>query len=216
MKPCRVLVALACAGALAACATRPPAAAPPPALDPAMQARAEAGQAERVRLLAEDPAWSLEGRAAITRGRDGGSGRIEWRQDGARFEVSLAAPVTRQSWRLAADAGGATLEGLEGGTRTGPDAEALLFEATGLVVPVSALSHWLRGVPADPGTHGPADTAFGADLLPARLEQAGWTIDYRRWQPGSGSAPALPLRIDARRGDAGVRLVIDHWGGAPR
>src|SRR5690606_16033097 len=130
------------------------------------------------------------GRASITRAGQGGSGRIEWQQDGAGFEVALAAPVTRQGWRLAVDASGARLEGLEGGTRTGPDGQELLFEATGLDVPVAALGAWLRGLPADAAMHGPARVEFGADLLPARLQQGGWTIEFRSWRPETGGAPA--------------------------
>ena len=213
MRAGRFLFALACAGALAACATRPPAPAVVPALDPVAQAQAEAGQAARVRVLVARPAWNMAGRASITRAGKGGSGRIEWHQNGTTFEVALAAPVTRQSWRLAVDAGGARLEGLEGGTRSGPDGQALLFAATGLDVPVDALGAWLRGLPADEAVHGPAQMVFGPDLLPARLEQAGWSIDFRAWEPASGTSPELPRRIDARRGDAGVRLVIDQWGG---
>src|SRR5690606_10306275 len=94
----------------------------------------------------------------------------------------------------------------------GSDGQALLFEATGLEVPVDALGAWLRGVPADEAVHGPARVAFGADLLPARIEQAGWHVDYRAWLPADAGMPALPRRIDAQRGDAGVRLVIDRWG----
>ncbi|HEY4529211.1 MAG TPA: lipoprotein insertase outer membrane protein LolB, partial [Luteimonas sp.] len=160
------------------------------------------------------PGWQLTGRASITRAGQGGSGRIEWRQDDGDFEVALAAPVTRQSWRLAVDADGARLEGLEGGTRRGPDGQALLFDATGLDVPVAALGAWLRGLPADPAVHGPARLEYGADLLPARLEQGGWVIGFRSWRAGTVGSPALPLRIDARRGEAGVRLVVDEWSGA--
>ena len=213
MSATRLLATLAVAAALAACATRPPAPAALPALDDAAQAEAEARQARRALALAAVPAWGLDGRASITRGGKGGSGRIEWRQDGEAFEVALAAPVTRQSWRLAVDGGGARLEGLEGGARRGPDGQALLFEATGLEVPVDALGAWLRGLPADEAAHGPARLAYGADLLPARLEQGGWHIEFRAWRPDGAQAPALPQRIDARRGDAGVRLVIDAWSG---
>lgn len=214
MSMLRILCTLACAGALAACASRPPAPAALPVLAPAAQAEAEALQAARAQELAARPDWNLTGRASITRAGKGGSGRIEWRQDGTGFDVSLAAPVTRQSWLLAVDAGGARLEGLEGGTRVGPDGQALLFEATGLEVPVDALGSWLRGLPADEAVHGPAHLAFGEDLLPLRLEQAGWSIDFRAWRAEEAGQPALPLRIDARRGDAGVRLVVDQWGGA--
>ena len=211
MRMMRSLAALACACALAACATRPPESAAVPALDPAAQARAETLQAERAQALAAVPGWSLTGRASITRAGKGGSGRIEWQQDDAAFEVALAAPVTRQGWRLAVDAGGARLDGLEDGPRTGPDGQALLFEATGLDVPVDALGAWLRGLPADEAVHGPARLSFGADLLPVRLEQAGWSIDFRAWEAADAATPALPRRIDARRGDAGVRLVVDGW-----
>lgn len=208
----RMFAVLACVAALAGCATRLPPPAVVPALEAEAQREAEALQAARARALAEVPAWSLSGRASITRAGKGGSGRIEWQQDGARFAVALAAPVTRQSWRLLVDAAGARLEGLEGGARTGPDGQALLFEATGLEVPVAALGAWLRGLPADEAAHGPARLEYGADLLPARLAQAGWEIEFRVWRAPGAAEPALPLRIDARRGDAGVRLVVDAWG----
>lgn len=213
MSAARTLWALACACVLAACATRPPAVPAPEALAPADQAQAEALQAGRVQALAGITAWSLDGRASITRGNRGGSGRLEWRQDGAAFVVELAAPVTRQGWRLSVDAGGALLEGLDGGPRSGPDGQVLLLEATGLDVPVAALGAWLRGLAADGPAHGPARLAYGPDLLPARLEQAGWTIDFRAWHPPAAGLPALPRRIDASRADAGVRLVVDRWGG---
>src|SRR5690606_8974133 len=57
----RILFALACAGVLAACATRPPAPATVPVLAPAAQAEAEALQAARAQALAAMPAWSLTG-----------------------------------------------------------------------------------------------------------------------------------------------------------
>ncbi|MBJ7576194.1 lipoprotein insertase outer membrane protein LolB [Luteimonas sp. MC1828] len=213
MRPARVLLALAAAAVLAACATRGPASAPLPVLAPAAVAAAMDGQVAREAQLAALPAWTLTGRAAITRDGKGGSGRIDWRQDGALYRVELSAPVTRQGWRLSADDAGARLEGLEGGTREGPDGGALLYEATGLEVPMAALGAWLRGARADEGRHGPATLAFGGDLLPARLEQDGWVIDFRAWHAGDAATPPLPRRIEARRGGADVRLVVDQWGG---
>lgn len=214
MRPGRLFLTLACVGLLAGCATRPPAPVVLPALDTAALARAEALQDERARALAAVVDWDFTGRASITRGDKGGSGRIEWRQRGEAFEVALAAPVTRQGWRLAVDGDGARIDGLEGGPRVGVDGQQLLLEATGLEVPVGALGAWLRGLPADPAVHGPARMDYGADLMPARLEQGGWTIEFRRWGEAAGEAPARPMRIDAHRGDAAVRLVVDAWGGA--
>src|SRR5690606_18277653 len=110
MRPGRLFLTLACVGLLAGCATRPPAPVVLPALDTAALARAEALQDERARALAAGVDWDFTGRASITRGDKGGSGRIEWRQRGEAFEVALAAPVTRQGWRLAVDGDGARID----------------------------------------------------------------------------------------------------------
>lgn len=195
---------------LAACAARPIRS----ELPPARREAAEAALAMREAALRDAPAWALSGRIAVSTGRNGGSGRIEWRQAGGRYDVSVSAPVTRQSWRLSGDAAGATLQGLEGGPRQGPDAAALLFEATGWDIPVVALADWIRGARSD--ALGPAVVSFDADGRLSRIGQGGWTIDYV-W-PEAGTAPAagvvLPARLDARRGEARVKLVVDQWGGS--
>src|SRR5690606_24300941 len=174
-------------------------------------------QARWARLASSGPLAS-SGRVALSNGSDGGNGRLEWWQAGDAYQVVLQAPVTRQGWSLTADAGGARIDGLDGGPRQGPDADWLLLEATGMDVPVGALAAWAAGTRADPAAHGPARMEFTADGRLARIRQAGWTIDYVGWQAeaaGPGQEP-LPRRIDAERGQARVRLVVDDWTlGAP-
>jgi outer membrane lipoprotein LolB len=212
MKGWRVLAGLACALSLAACVSQP-VRAPIAALPAADRGQAEARQAAREAELARQPAWTLAGRAAISRGDRGGSGRIDWRQDGEAYRLSLSAPVTRQSWQLSGDAAQARIEGLDGGPRAGSDASQLLLDATGLEVPVAALSSWVRGARADEARFGAARLEFDAQRRLARLVQAGWTIDYVAWQTDAGTSPVLPTRLNAERGDARVRLIIDAWGG---
>lgn len=166
-------------------------------------------QGDRETVLMAHPQWMLQGRAALSNGRDGGSGRVDWRQDGPRYVVALSAPITHQSWRMSGDAASARLEGLPSGSRVGPDPEVLLRDATGWVIPVSALASWVRGA-ADRGLP-PAVLSFGPDGRLARLQQAGWTIDYSNWQPNPSLGIDLPARVDAVQGDARVRLVIDQW-----
>jgi outer membrane lipoprotein LolB len=175
---------------------------------PATVAQIQA-QAARVAVLEAHPRWSLQGRVAVSNGREGGNGRIDWQQDGPRFTVSLSAPITRQSWRLSGDGSSARLEGLDGGPRQDTDAERLLHEATGWVIPVAALSAWVRGTAAVGLPK--AGLQFGSDGRLARIEQAGWTIDYAGWQPQPGLGTELPRHLSASRGDAKVRLVVDGW-----
>jgi len=200
----RACSGLLLAGLLAGCVTQPVRDAP---LGPAAQARAEAAQTLREQALLWQPDWGMHGRVAVSNGRDGGSGRIEWRQTGATYVIELSAPVTRQSWRLSGGAAGARLDGVAGGSRQGPDAAVLLREATGWEIPVQALAYWVRGARAPAG---PAELAFGADGQLTTLQQDGWRIDYRDWRLASGM-PALPRQIEARRGTARVRLLVDDW-----
>jgi outer membrane lipoprotein LolB len=190
-----VLLALALAGCATTRVTAP--AAPTDATLAAL--------AQRERELGAQATWGLDGRIAVSNSRDAGSGRIEWRQAGPRFDIALTAPITHQGWRLTGEPGRAILDGLPGGTRQGADAESLLREATGWDIPVRSLPRWVRGLRADPAH---AVVQFGADGRLARLAESGWTIDYS-W-PADASA-TLPSRIEARRDDARVRLVIDRW-----
>jgi outer membrane lipoprotein LolB len=183
-----------------------------PALPAAELAAASARQAAHEAWASQHRAWSLQGRVALSNGRDGGSGRIDWRQQDRHYDVSLSAPVTRQSWRLSGDESAATLAGLEGGTRSGADPAALLREATRWEIPVTALTAWVRGARADQARHGQAVLAYGADGRLARIEQAGWVIDYGAWQTTQGTE--LPVRLEARRAEAKVRLIVDGWDGA--
>lgn len=171
---------------------------------------AEAARGEDARRAALRD-WSLAGRVALSNGRQGGSGRIDWTQHGERYEVTLSAPVTRQSWRLDGDADGARLEGIEGGPRESTDVEGMLRHATGWDIPVRAMADWVRGIPATGAADGSPVVAYGPGNLPVSLEQDGWRIDYREWLEATGPLPALPRRIEARRGEAKVRLVVDAW-----
>ncbi|MBT2747784.1 outer membrane lipoprotein LolB [Lysobacter sp. ISL-42] len=193
------------ASLLAACAGQGVKPAPSATVVPAADAVArETARLERVR--AQDD-WSLTGRVAVSNAGKGGSGRMEWSQRDGHFDVALSAPVTRQSWRLSGSREGARLEGLDGGPREGADAGELLLQATGWDIPVSALTDWLRGLPAR--DFPVAKVVPGADGRPQSIEQSGWTIAYQ-W-PASGD---LPSRLDARRDSARVRLIVDEWKGA--
>ncbi|HVR81531.1 MAG TPA: lipoprotein insertase outer membrane protein LolB [Luteimonas sp.] len=201
----RILAMAACAVLLTACVAQPVR----PAL-PTIAGTPEAHQATREARLSSAGDWNLQGRVALSNGRNGGSGRIDWRQNGDHFEVALSAPVTRQSWRLTGDTASARLEGLAGGPREGADATQLLQEATGWEIPVAALSAWVRGAHADEAI-GPARMQFAADGRLSRIEQGGWTIDYSDWAAQPGLDIELPNRLNAVRGDAKVRLIVDAW-----
>ncbi len=202
MKPMRVWPALAMLVLLSACVSQP--ARSPVPVDPAL---ARQNDLQRGSVSA----WRLSGRVAVSNGSQGGSGRIDWEQQGDRYTISLSAPVTRQGWRLTGDAAGARLEGVEGGPRVSQDVEGMLFAAAGWEIPVRQMVAWVRGVGATDGITAPARVSHGNGNVPATIEQIGWRIDYREWHPATATQPSLPRRIEAARGSAKVRLIVDQW-----
>ncbi|WP_372362421.1 lipoprotein insertase outer membrane protein LolB [Xanthomonas sp. NCPPB 1325] len=177
--------------------------------------QARQAEATRQAWLQAHPTWSFQGRVAISKGRDGGSGRIDWQQNGPQYRVQLSAPVTRQSWVLTGDSatGAGRIEGLDGGPRSGPDAEQVLLEATGWTIPVNRMADWVRALRI-------ADTAaqhvdLDAAGRPRTVQQGGWTIEFLAWAPAGDGQPELPQRIEAHNGSAKVRLLVDQWTVSP-
>ena len=60
-------------------------------------------------------------------------------------------------------------------------------------------------------TFGASRIVFAAGQLPARIEQAGWVVDYADWKADAVSGLPMPGRINAQRGEDRVRLVVDRW-----
>ncbi len=161
-------------------------------------------QTRREAQLAQRDTWKLTGRIAVSDGRDGGSGRIEWHQSADAFEITLNAPVTRQSWTLTGDASFARLDGLDGGPYFGDDAQSVLEEHIGWTIPLADLAAWVRGARA----LGESTIGFNNNGLPAVIEQNGWKIEYRTW---SLATLPLPLKVFASQGERKVRLQVERW-----
>lgn len=170
-----------------------------PSVDAAVIARADA--------LAALQAWSFDGRIAVSSGGRAGTGRIDWRQDGPYYVISVRAPIAGQSWQLSGDESLARLEGLGTEPRLGPDADALLAREVGWMLPLAAVRDWVRGEP-----HGrEALVRRDVDGRPLEILDLGWRIEYRAWQPAAAGLPAMPTRIVARRGEDDIRVSVAGW-----
>jgi len=149
--------------------------------------------------------WSLAGRVAVSNGKDGGSGRIDWVQDGETYTITIRAPVSNQTWRLSNVDGVVRLEGARPQPVEGEDAEELLAREAGWRLPIAEMQRWIRGVGFAPS----ANVELDANGLPKTLNEAGWTVTYRAWD--TSRTPALPTRIAATRPPYKVRLAVSSW-----
>lgn len=152
-----------------------------------------------------DGRWRLEGRLAVSDGRDSGSGSVTWEQDGPYYMIQLRAPVSGQSWRLSGDDVACALEGLHPYPVTADSPERLLERELGWHLPVAPLRDWLQGRPMRADTPVERD---GEGRVTGFVE-AGWRIDYRDFRDGR------PTRIGARKPPYQVRLAIKSWVALP-
>lgn len=162
-----------------------------------------AARAERLSAL---PRWSLIGRIAVSDGRDGGSGRLEWLQDGDFHEISVRAPAAGGAWRLSGDGTLAQLDGAGPEPLRDADAEALLARELGWRLPMAGVPWWVRGLAADPDA---ARIVYGPDGLPTLIVERGWRVEYRGWTPVDGLS--MPRRVVARRAPFEVRIAVERW-----
>lgn len=165
-----------------------------------------AAQVAREDRLGGQAHWGLQARFAVSDGHDGGSGTLEWRQDGTRYSLDLRAPITGKTARLEGGPEGAVLTGLREGPIRGDDAQALLADEFGWHIPVARLIWWIRALRAPDS---PADLSYGENGLPALLEQDGWKVEYRDWY--ADRDPPLPRKVYASKPPYSVRVLIESW-----
>jgi len=149
--------------------------------------------------------WTLEGRLAVSDGKDGGSGRIVWVQDGDAYSITLRAPVSGQSWRLSGDRGHSRLEGVRPEPVFGDSAQQLLRQELGWVLPVGEMSGWIFGG----GFSAAARIERDAAGAPLHVVDAGWQLDFVDWRMLEDIS--LPKRISAKRAPYQVKLAIQSW-----
>jgi outer membrane lipoprotein LolB len=153
--------------------------------------------------------WSLDARLAISNGKDGGSGRLHWEQQGEFYTISLRAPISGQSWLLSGDRSHARLEGVRPHAVLGTSAQELLRRELGWELPVGAMKSWLFGV----GFTRDAVIEADASGKPVSVLDDSWQLSYRDWSDVSGIS--VPLRIIAKKPPYQVRLAIQRWVTSP-
>lgn len=150
------------------------------------------------------PTWTARGRVALFAEGEGWHAGFEWRQEGEDLTLTLSGPFGQGALRLLRTAGRVRLVDGSGAVREAESAEALVAEATGAALPVSGLRYWLLGRPAPDRPHRWLEGAAWP-----RLEQDGWTIDYRAYIDSRGHR--LPIRIRLNRPGMKLKLIIDAW-----
>jgi outer membrane lipoprotein LolB len=157
-------------------------------------------------LVSEISEWHLQGRLALSNGRDGGSGQLSWHQADRRAELQFIGALGRGSWRLKVDDDLAELETAEHGVLQAPDVETLVSDRLGWQIPVDSLRYWVLGG-LDPLRTGHDN--FDRNGRLTYLRQAGWLVEYEGWIEVGDHW--LPRKVTASQDGNRVRILVKNW-----
>ena len=179
----------------------------PPAA-PALSDRQQAQLQARTAALATVHAFYLSARLVVNTDNNAWNGSLRWEQQPNSYVMNFNSPTGQGALQLTGDKSGVHLMLANGETQTADDAEDLLYNQTGLDFPLHGLRYWVLGLPL------PQDDSLRSLQLDGQgrisaLKQAGWTINYRRYQSVDGLE--MPRKLEMNNNNITLRMLIDHW-----
>lgn len=150
--------------------------------------------------------WALDGRLAISDGKEGGSGSLSWLNEEDMTRMSFRGALGKGAWQLQTEAAGARLQMANGAVHYAPSVAELVLKQVGWKVPVEALTWWIKGL-AQPGDWETRVLDENGRLK--RLRQFGWDVDFANYTESNGYW--LPARLSARHGEYSVKMAVRKW-----
>ena len=184
--------------ALAGCASIPGTA-------PAGPPNERAWQNRQASLMQIDD-WEMQGRVGIINGKDGGSGSMNWQQQGASLQFDFHGPFGAGALDIRGDGGVLHVKSSRGDDFITTDPEHDFTRLLHVPLPVLSMRYWVIGLPA-PGT--PFDKQVDAGGHLVNLVQRGWNVSYLSYAPFDGHD--LPTRLLIQRDAVRIKLAIEAW-----
>ncbi|WP_347254807.1 lipoprotein insertase outer membrane protein LolB [Leminorella grimontii] len=135
--------------------------------------------------------------------------RFFWQQQTPeQYRLVLTNPLGNTVMELNVQPGMVQLVDDKGQRYVSDNAEKMIFELTGMTIPLENMRQWMIGLPADA-----KDLTFTPEgqLKKITLDQNGqrWTVEYRNYD--TKAQPALPGLIEISHGDERIKLKMDDW-----
>ncbi len=172
----------------------------------------QAWQMHKARLASLQD-WQFNGRLVFDNGAEVWSLKVRWQQMADGYNIMLIGPLGSGQVQLRGrDGDGVTLRNADNETFRADNVESLLYQQTGLRMPVSGLRYWILGLP-DASVPEEKYTLLDEQGRLLELKQANWHVEYLDYQQVADLS--LPEKMNLSSGDIEVRLIIDHWTTRP-
>lgn len=188
---------------LSACQITPPR----PAFT-APTAEALTSWSQRQHALSALTDWHLSGRLAVSQGEDAWNLNLDWQQRGQNYEIAINGPFGIGKVRLVGNAQGVMLRDSDNQMFYAESPEALLYDQTGVRVPVAGLRYWVMGLTAPDQVNTPQLDAQGRLVY---VQNDDWQVDFKRYtRVGDIDLPRKVFLAEPGK-EIDVRLVVDRW-----
>ena len=178
--------------------TKPPT---PDDLDP------KTSQQLRAQEIAQFNLWQIQGRTIITQAKEAWHVSVHWQENEDNYQIKLLGPFAQGGLILDGNDQSATLTLSNGEVFTADSPEALLAKATGVLLPVSALRDWVRGIPYQPARIDVANYNDDDQLI--YLEQEEWQVEFLKYV--TFEQYSLPSKLFIKHDDLSIKIIILDW-----
>ena len=152
--------------------------------------------------------WSFSGKIAFITPEERHSLNIHWKQSENNFHITLTTFLGATVLDLEKTQSGTQIVDNDGKRFFGEDAEVLIKQLSGLVIPVDALQQWIKGNPSD-ATYQLNPENQVAILASVDPEDAPWSINYSDYKNTQGIS--LPYKLQLKRSDLRLKFSISRW-----
>jgi len=138
----------------------------------------------------------------------GGSANIDWQQNKQSFNITLYGPLQLDSLTIKGSAQQIMLVTSKGEQTIATSPEELLTNHSGLAIPITGLTYWIRGLVSPAST--PNNAVYDQYYQLQHLEQDGWTINYLRYA-ATNYAIRLPEKIILSHQHLRLKFILSKW-----
>lgn len=137
---------------------------------------------------------------------------FQWKHSSLTKQLRLTTFLGQTALNLKITPQGAMVETYDNGTYSSKDADTLIYQLTGLTIPVDQLSNWLLGDPTGADAYQLNDTNTVATLN-KRIDGQIWQLEYIEYVDIQYSGVALPLpkKLKLKQNDISINIVITKW-----
>ncbi len=156
--------------------------------------------------LSELDNWQINAKLGVRTTTDAQSMRILWQQQGEKYQLRLNGPLGFGTAFIVGDSDLAEIQ--KGGQLITASPQQLTKQITGIPLPITALSWWVKGL-VSPNHSAATDIRRAQTGLLENFQQAGWQISILSY---SQTGPYwTPKKITGRQGELSFKLVISDW-----